>query len=65
MTDLVKKFSEFLGFPVELYVEKSKEKAATDSGKNEDDIGKKVRRVMSPKSWSFTRRRKTRKRRRK
>merc|ERR1712194_752207 len=29
--DLVKKHSEFIGFPIELYVEKSKEKEVTDS----------------------------------
>merc|ERR1712039_16802 len=28
--DLVKKHSEFIGFPIELYVEKSKEKEVTD-----------------------------------
>merc|ERR1712007_119554 len=31
LKDLVKKHSEFIGFPIELYVEKSKEKAVTDS----------------------------------
>merc|ERR1711975_211401 len=34
LKDLVKKHSEFIGFPIELYVEKSKEKEVTDS---EDD----------------------------
>ena len=29
MKDLVKKHSEFIGFPIELYVEKSKEKEVT------------------------------------
>merc|ERR1711898_10851 len=29
--DLIKKHSEFIGFPIELYVEKSKEKEVTDS----------------------------------
>ena len=33
LTDLVKKLSEFIGFPTELHVEKSK----TDSGENQDD----------------------------
>merc|ERR1712137_602402 len=38
LKDLVKKHSEFIGFPIELYVEKSKEKEVTDS---EDDDEKK------------------------
>ena len=29
LKDLVKKHSEFIGFPIELYVEKSKEKEVT------------------------------------
>merc|ERR1712230_74758 len=33
LKDLVKKRSEFIGFPIELYVEKSKEKEVTDSEK--------------------------------
>merc|ERR1712187_657307 len=36
LKDLVKKHSEFIGFPIELYVEKSKEKEVTDS---EDEEG--------------------------
>ena len=31
MKDLVKKLSEFIGFPIEIYVEKSKGKEVTDS----------------------------------
>ena len=31
MNDFVKKHSAFIGFPIELYVEKSKEKAETYS----------------------------------
>merc|ERR1711966_312634 len=38
LKDLVKKHSEFIGFPIELYVEKSNEKEVTDS---EDDEEKK------------------------
>merc|ERR1712012_777893 len=38
LKDLVKKHSEFIGFPIELYVEKSKEKEVTDS---EEDEGEK------------------------
>merc|ERR1711988_230486 len=37
LKDLVKKHSEFIGFPIELYVEKSKEKEVTDSEEDEDD----------------------------
>merc|ERR1712151_1296870 len=36
LKDLVKKHSEFTGFPIELYVEKSKEKEVTDS-EDEDE----------------------------
>merc|ERR1719262_1020389 len=38
LKDLVKKHSEFIGFPIELYVEKSNEKEVTDS---EDEAEKK------------------------
>merc|ERR1712194_513743 len=41
--DLVKKHSEFIGFPIELYVEKSKEKEVTDS--EDEDEAKKVKEV--------------------
>merc|ERR1711971_1484849 len=37
LKDLVKKHSEFIGFPIELYVEKSKEKEVTDSEEEEED----------------------------
>merc|ERR1711869_36489 len=37
MGDLVKKHSEFIGFPIELYVEKSKEKEVTDSEEEEEE----------------------------
>merc|ERR1712228_712486 len=40
LKDLVKKHSEFIGFPIELYVEKSKEKEVTDSEEEEEE-GKK------------------------
>merc|ERR1739842_257120 len=36
LKDLVKKHSEFIGFPIELYVEKSKEKEVTDSEDKEE-----------------------------
>merc|ERR1711874_938796 len=37
LKDLVKKHSEFFGFPIELYVEKSKEKEVTDSEDEEEE----------------------------
>ena len=37
LKDLVLTLSDFIGFPIELHVEKSKEKEVTDSGENEDD----------------------------
>merc|ERR1712151_745525 len=40
LKDLVEKHSEFIGFPIELYVEKSKEKEVTDSEEDEEE-GKK------------------------
>merc|ERR1712128_54868 len=37
LKDLVKKHSEFIGFPIELYVEKAKEKEGTDSEEEEEE----------------------------
>merc|ERR1719213_1123375 len=37
LKDLVKKHSEFIGFPIELHVEKSKEKEVTDSEEEEEE----------------------------
>merc|ERR1712242_292515 len=37
LKDLVKKHSEFIGFPIELCVEKSKEKEVTDSDEDEEE----------------------------
>ncbi|KAF4654493.1 heat shock protein 90 [Perkinsus olseni] len=37
LKDLVKKHSQFIGFPIELYVEKSTEKEVTDSEDEEED----------------------------
>ena len=34
LKDLVKKHSEFIGFPIELYVEKSKEKEVTATSRH-------------------------------
>merc|ERR1719440_2108724 len=42
--DLIKKHSEFIGFPIELYCEKSKEKEVTDSEEEEEEA-KKVKEV--------------------
>merc|ERR1712125_39268 len=44
LKDLVKKHSEFIGFPIELYVEKSKEKEVTDS-EDEEEKKKKTKKV--------------------
>merc|ERR1712057_46164 len=48
LKDLVKKHSEFIGFPIELYCEKSKEKEVTDSEdekEKEDQKKKKTKKV--------------------
>merc|ERR1711884_887334 len=37
LKDLVKKHSEFIGFPIELYVVKSKEKEVTDSEEEDEE----------------------------
>merc|ERR1711874_562395 len=37
LKDLMGKHSEFIGFPIELYVEKSKEKEVTDSEEEEEE----------------------------
>merc|ERR1712038_1741316 len=37
LKDLVKKHSEFIGFPIELYTEKSEEKEVTDSEDEEEE----------------------------
>merc|ERR1719301_397094 len=43
--DLVKKHSEFIGFPIELYIEKSEEKEVTDSEDEEEEKKKKTKKV--------------------
>merc|ERR1712164_3571 len=48
LKDLVKKHSEFIGFPIELYVEKSKEKEVTDS-EDEDEEKKDEKEGDEPK----------------
>merc|ERR1712076_170170 len=42
LKDLVKKHSEFIGFPIKLYIEKTTEKEVTDEDENEDDDKPKV-----------------------
>merc|ERR1719181_1647574 len=37
LKDLVKKHSEFVGFPIKLYVEKPQEKEVTDDDDDDDD----------------------------
>merc|ERR1712130_432627 len=49
LKDLVKKHSEFIGFPIELYVEKSKEKEVTDSEEEDDDKKKEDKEGDEPK----------------
>merc|ERR1712225_46964 len=49
LKDLVKKHSEFIGFPIELYVEKSKEKEVTDSEEEEEEAEKKPEAEDEPK----------------
>jgi len=36
LKDLVKKHSEFIGFPIELYIEKSKDKEVTESDEEDE-----------------------------
>merc|ERR1712038_1502864 len=49
LKDLVKKHSEFIGFPIELYVEKSKEKEVTDSEEEEEEKDKEEKDGDEPK----------------
>jgi molecular chaperone HtpG len=49
LKDLVKKHSEFIGFPIELYVEKSNEKEVTDSEDEEEKEEKKEGEEDEPK----------------
>merc|ERR1711988_1203418 len=49
LKDLVKKHSEFIGFPIELYVEKSKEKEVTDSEDDEEGDEPKIEEVDEEK----------------
>merc|ERR1711998_100578 len=49
LKDLIKKHSEFIGFPIELYVEKSTEKEVTDSDAEEEEEEKKEGEEDKPK----------------
>merc|ERR1712139_666160 len=49
LKDLVKKHSEFIGFPIELYIEKSEEKEVTDSEDEEEKEEKKEGEEDEPK----------------
>merc|ERR1711865_421865 len=49
LKDLVKKHSEFIGFPIELYVEKSTEKEVTDSNAEEEEAKKEGEEKEEPK----------------
>merc|ERR1740123_1489846 len=49
LKDLVKKHSEFIGFPIELYVEKSKEKEVTDSDEDEEEKNEEEKEGDEPK----------------
>merc|ERR1711966_560185 len=52
LKDLVKKHSEFIGFPIELYVEKSKEKEVTDSEDEEEEKEEKKKKTKKVKEVS-------------
>merc|ERR1712005_23715 len=52
LKDLVKKHSEFIGFPIELYVEKSKEKEVTDSEDEEKEKKEKKKKTKKVKEVS-------------
>merc|ERR1711881_758023 len=49
LKDLVKKHSEFIGFPIELYVEKSSEKEVTDSEEEGDEEKEKEEKAKKTK----------------
>ena len=58
LKDLVKKHSEFIGFPIELYLEKSKEKEVTDSEEDEEEKkARRAKRAMSRISRKLTKKR--------
>merc|ERR1712051_641777 len=52
LKDLLKKHSEFIGFPIELYVEKSKEKEVTDSEEEEEEKEEKKKKTKKVKEVS-------------
>merc|ERR1711879_866858 len=64
LKDLVKKHSEFIGFPIELYVEKSKEKEVTDSEDEDEKKEEEGKMATNRRSKRLTRRRRKRRRKR-
>merc|ERR1711937_488479 len=58
LKDLVKKHSEFIGFPIELYVEKSKEKEVTDEAEGDEP---KIEEVDEEKEKEEKKKKKTKK----
>merc|ERR1711964_160160 len=54
LKDLVKKHSEFIGFPIELYVEKSNEKEVTDSEDEVDEAEKEEKKKKTKKVKEVT-----------
>merc|ERR1719502_194976 len=61
LKDLVKKHSEFIGFPIELYVEKSNEKEVTDSEDEEEEKDKEGEDGDEPKIEEDEKKKKTKK----
>jgi molecular chaperone HtpG len=61
LKDLVKKHSEFIGFPIELYVEKSKDKEVTESDDEEDKKDEADKKDDEPKIEEETEKKKEKK----
>merc|ERR1711877_59587 len=64
LKDLVKKHSEFIGLPIELYVEKSKEKEVTDSEEEEEEKKEEGKDTDEPQIEGLMRPRRQRRRKR-
>ncbi len=61
LKDLVKKHSEFIGFPIELYVEKSKDKEVTESDDEDDKKDEADKKDDEPKIEEETEKKKEKK----